>query len=376
MVARKGKLEGVIDGQGKTLLPFEFSKIEKFEFPILQQKKPGPRDFRWLMVSKNGFFGFLDSSGQEVVPPVWESVQWHMSDTLLALSKKGLQRLIDPRAETVFETHYEAWAPDAVAPMQFQKFMIAVQDGKKGLVDRQHRVLIPFNYEQVDWVEGNFACVQDKKGRKGLLRLLDRQILPFAYSQILKMDSNGLFAVKNHDSGLYGMVDSSGAQVLPEQFADCRTLNAGPFLAVRQPGGLMAVFDFKGKQLTEYSYQNLKWYPAAPDLILAQLEDKYWHFVNSIGKSHTVELYEALSLSQTVFTARIAEQYALIGLDGRRLTEFKYSAASGFSSESEQQQLARKIQLPEGRLLLGKARDAAWQLYVIDTEGREYRVKQ
>ena len=108
----------------------------------------------------------------------------------MLFGKPGRQLLIGPSGKTLLETQYDGWAENNPFPGFKRPLLAVVQNGKTGLIDFQNRMVLPFIYEKIDWVESDFACAENELERKGIVTLQGKEVLPFAYVRILKVDEN------------------------------------------------------------------------------------------------------------------------------------------------------------------------------------------
>ena len=371
MVAKIGKKQGVINGKGETLLAFEFDNIEKFEFEKLRNGKPRHTGFRWLKVSKGGKFGLLNREGKEIMPFEWNQTSYTYGDTLMIFSQPGLQRLIGPSGQILLETNYDRWDEQIPFIDPAQRIFCVIKDRMAGLIDIQNRVILPFEFQQILWVNGNFACVGQWMKKQGLVNLQGKKILPFDSIEIKEMDENGLFPVKDISTGLCGLADSSGLFRMPLSYEYVQSLTNSPYLLAHLPDSLSALFEVNGRQLTEFIYSAFSINPALPGLLLAQSPDKNWRFLDAAGQPLSTEMFEDMHYTQTGFTGRKNGKTAFFNLEGRRLTDYKFAKGMGIG-KNDQAIYANHVSLPEGRVLIGRVWDEAGRTIYIDDLGGEH----
>ena len=75
-----------------------------------------------------------------------------------------------------------------------------------GSIDESGRVIIPFEFDDVFWLDKDWAAVQ-VKGKWGFINTKKEVTTPFIYDEIVNK-SNGLVKVKFNDK--YGYVDKFG----------------------------------------------------------------------------------------------------------------------------------------------------------------------
>lgn len=80
-----------------------------------------------------------------------------------------------------------------------------------GLIDREGRVVVPVEYDDLSWDGSRFAYV-DRGGRHGCLDRLGGVVIPLEYDWVGEFDHG--FAVVCKEGG-YGYVDAAGGLVVP-----------------------------------------------------------------------------------------------------------------------------------------------------------------
>lgn len=132
MVAKKGKIYGLIDERGREIVPFEFDKIEKFRWRTDPVDFKKPPIWLWLRVSKNGKMGLLDSLGQPIALPEFGGATWSANDTTIIFSNRGRQVFVSQSGKKPhLETRFDSLAPVAMPVRGF--FAPVLTDGKTAL---------------------------------------------------------------------------------------------------------------------------------------------------------------------------------------------------------------------------------------------------
>jgi hypothetical protein len=362
MIGRKNGQTGVINQKGEIVVPFEFQKI-KTSSPNVKKRFP------WLLTAKNGFWGLIDPTGRTVEPFEWtEATYYHQTDSLVLLSKPGLQRLLDRQGKTVVETHFDRW--ETGDGIDRKKLIYARQNGKAGLVDFQNKVVMPFEFENIMWVEDKVVCIF-KDNRYGLVTLDGRPILPVEHGIIHSHYAHGLYGVNTPDAQKRGLVDSTGGFILPIEYAQVYLIAGRSLIAAKNMEAKLAIFDLRGKQLTEFLFEAIISRDDVPGLFFGQIGPQQFRLLNGKGEFMSPEVFESVSTSPTAFTASVGWKIAFFRLDGKQVTGFKYGGASGFDSLINRDRMTGNYQLPQGRTWIGHASSNGWKIY-IDSEGNEF----
>ena len=199
---------GMVDGSGKTVIPFEFERIGKWFF-----------DDRLVVATKNGGTGMIDRSGKLVVPFEWDRIMkgFGFGERYPIVEKDGKRGLIDLEGNLLVPPE---WPDIRMAGDRWAAVELGEGSWKQGLVDFEGKKLIPPEFSQVDVLEADdtaFAVVLKDDGKSALLDLAGNEVIP-AHDSLLFPAGNGpyLVAVRptegDEDGSVwrYGVVDSRG----------------------------------------------------------------------------------------------------------------------------------------------------------------------
>lgn len=362
MIGRKNGQTGVVNTKGEVVIPFEFQKI-KTSSPNVKKRFP------WLLAAKNGFWGLIDPTGRTFEPFEWtEATYYHQWDSLVLLSKPGLQRLLDWQGKTLVETHFDRW--ETGGKFDRKKYIQVRQNGKAGLVDFQEKVVVPLAYDYVVWVEDKIVCIEKDK-RYGLVSLDGRPILPAEYGYIHSKYAHQLFGVSTPDAQKQGMVNAEGVFIIPIEYRQVYLVASNSLVAVKNMDGKIAIFDLQGKPLTEFIFESIISRDDVAGLFFGQIGPQQFRLLNGKGEFLSPAVFESVGTSPTAFTASVGWKTAFFRLDGKQVTGFQYGGAMGFDSLINRDRLTGNYRLPQGRTWIGHASSNGWKIY-IDSEGNEF----
>ncbi len=115
-----------------------------------------PKD---LVASKSGDkYGFVNTEEEVVIPYIYDYAMWY-SDGLAAVNVDGKWGLVDRDNKVIV-----FWQYDMVSPIGFTEGLLAVQlNNKWGYIDRTGREVIPFQYDYVKPFSRGLAHVAYRK---------------------------------------------------------------------------------------------------------------------------------------------------------------------------------------------------------------------
>lgn len=237
------------------------------------------------MVTKGDKYGFIDKMGNEVIPCIYDIMEYtdcsfheglafvrqgdsgyfinkegkkafdfkydaanHFSDGLAIVRKDGKTGYIDTKGNEVIALS------DKYAYYDFSEGLAAVgKDGKYGFIDKSGNLVIPINYDDIGdmdsepyFHEGLSAVCKNEK--YGYIDKSGKEVIPFKYTYAHGF-SEGLAVVKQNDK--WGFIDKNGSIVIPCVFDEPAVFSEG-YAAVSKDGKYY-IIDKNGKEVFSLS---------------------------------------------------------------------------------------------------------------------------
>lgn len=262
---KKNDKWGYIDNDGNFIIDPIYDECEDFENGFAIVRLNGrwgaiDKDGNWVVEPKyqsmgsfsegrfaakfdNGLWGFVDSEGDVVVEPKYQLVRSFDEGCFAAKFDNGLWGLVDSYNNVVIEPTFEklGWFSCGVAlfetgdgfgfinkngevvagPMpgfafgmkdDFAQFH---QNGRKGLIHKSGKVLLPAQYDQIDEFYCGIACVWGN-GLVGYINKAGEWITKIEYESASRF-CEGLCCIRI--DGKWGFIDTKGAWAIEPQFS-------------------------------------------------------------------------------------------------------------------------------------------------------------
>ncbi|OZM56463.1 hypothetical protein CIB95_11855 [Lottiidibacillus patelloidae] len=149
MVARKGEKYGVISYKGEVLLPFIYEEAHTEE------------DFdNLILVKVDNKWGYINLKQEEVIPPIY-----------------------DEFFESLFPKEHGR---------------IATKNGKQGIISAENKVIIPFEYEEIQFYSDKYLVVK-KNNKWGLIDKIGEVVIPAKYDAVKYHPKASTFVVKQNE---------------------------------------------------------------------------------------------------------------------------------------------------------------------------------
>lgn len=193
-VVDENRNAGVIDKTGKIVIPL----IYKFCYPVYNE--------RIAVIKKEGNCGMIDLKGNIILPfefdYIWDS---EGNDPIIAFKNK-LAGILNQKFQLVVPYKYTSIRsanPD-VSTIRSTDSLIAQLDGKYGMIDITGKVIIPFEWDELNVFDWQRRLFQVKKGEKfGLLNAGNKLIVPVRYRQIYSYSNGWLYATNEFFETIY-----------------------------------------------------------------------------------------------------------------------------------------------------------------------------
>ncbi|MEQ8907974.1 MAG: WG repeat-containing protein [Vicingaceae bacterium] len=208
--SRNGKW-GFMDTTGQILIAPEYDLVEPFQEGL-------------ALAVKDGKVGYLNKSGEVVIPFEYEDGE-SFKQGLAVVMKQNYYGLIDKTNQARLPFTYE------VVGTFYSDLAVIANDTAYGYVNREGKVVIPPTLEFADDFQHGFAMVElDEK--KGLINELGKLVVPAEYQWLENLNELGLARAKK--DSLYGLIDKNGSVVLPFEYDRIGEFQEGLALIMKQ----------------------------------------------------------------------------------------------------------------------------------------------
>ena len=250
---KKNNKWGYINSQGAIVCQFEYDDIYNpitgemlyplhlRDYIIDYDERPGyyessdnaaysSSDFTWG-VYKNDKWGNVNIKGEEIVPCVYDKIiKWLTDQTLEVVFKNGkcgVSKIEGNSVNEIIPCEYDECLLNAE-----EKYVIAYQGGKCGIIDFDSQELIPFMYDSIDFIFPEFLVVS-RDHKDGIIDWNNNILLscqykiyynegrvpdycprvPWELSQILEISDKYIWVWNSE--GKCGTIDWDGKEIIP-----------------------------------------------------------------------------------------------------------------------------------------------------------------
>ena len=174
--------------RGKAVIPFLYDEADYFSFTDGLAK-----------VKLNGKYGFIDKTGKEVVPPIYDEIGFFLDD-LAKVKLNGKMGFVDQTGKEVVPPIYEETG------YFLEGLEKVASNGKYGFIDKKGHVIIPISYDYIGNFKNGLATVKLNE-KYGFINTEGETVVPAKYDEADDF-VNGFANVRLAES--MGRVDTSG----------------------------------------------------------------------------------------------------------------------------------------------------------------------
>ena len=195
--------------EDKWVAPFEYDDITLYGF-----SHEG-----LICVKKSGLSGLLDKDGKEILPCKYKSIS-KFENGVASVEIDGNKCWINKEGNEVSQP--EVTETKSV----FEEYEVVERDGKYGIVDKDGNAITPFKYDHIRGCPQNvnhpnvikfskgYAEVEINKLR-GLVNEKGEEVVPCKH-EVIQNITNGMFVSVSYNGGKkFGLYDTKGNEILP-----------------------------------------------------------------------------------------------------------------------------------------------------------------
>ncbi len=219
-VSKDGKY-GMIDFEGKELLPCEYSQIKaldgttnnfivkkddkvglvnekgqiiiKTEYKNIRTLKEGYKE-QYIIINQDNNYGIISTNGTVVIEPTYQEIKYLGSSTIFGIKQDDTWKLFDTQENKVLiDSGYEDF-------VEVRSDNIVVKkDGKYGIVTKANEVKIEPQYEDLKYAFSIYYIAK-KDGKYGIINLENETVKEFEYKNMIYIENGGFIEADKTDT--------------------------------------------------------------------------------------------------------------------------------------------------------------------------------
>ena len=214
---RKNGKYGIINIEGKEILPCNYDKIETLK---------GVENS--ILIEQEGKIGLVDSNGKIVMEPTYKEIKPLGTDYKLGyivVNNENQYGIVDCNNKVVLETKYAD-----ILPVTENNIFVVKEAEAYTLMDKEGNNLLQTTYTNITGIKNGNAIVENKS-KYGVITTTGEEVVPIKYDEIAFAFTD-TFIVKQNNQ--YGLVKKADQVVLELKYANMRYIDKADFMEVSE----------------------------------------------------------------------------------------------------------------------------------------------
>ena len=339
---------GLVDRENKVVVPLKYEDLGTFECPsnIAFAKMNGKwgaitikdeiaipfeydnfkvsyADRNPFCVQKNNKWGRVDEKGKVVTPFEYDDVML-TGYTTSFLKKDNKWGGTNDKSEMILPFTYDQ------VKVEYRIGVLLNKDNKWGMMNRDNQFIIPVIYDSITLLskywQSTIYCLVTKEGKKGVVDDNHKVIIPFDIYDNISGPSYNTFMITLHNKK--GFFDHKGKVITSAIYEEAKDFDRT--LAQVKRNGKWGCIDKEGKEVTPCQYDAMR---TCDDLIAVRLKD-YWGFLNLQGKLIVPCQYEEIRrFNGDAIGVKRNGKWGMINKQGKLVVPHKYDESYKLMNE-------------------------------------------
>lgn len=301
---KKDNKYGLIDYNGKEILPTEYDSIEALE---------GVKNS--IVIKKEEKLGLCDNQGNIIIEPEYKEIKAIGDDYkngYIVVNSDNKYGLIDFTKQVILETKY-----DEIKTVAATNIYIVKEDGKLKAINKDLETLVENKFDDVKQIaNGNLVFVKNKK--YGIMNTQGQITTKAEYDNIEYAFDNYYIAKK---SGKYGIINVNNEQALPFDYENIAYRKEADFIEVeKKDAENTEILNNKFEKQLEGIITEVNTDKA---YIRIRTNDEYKYYNFKLEEKDVKELLN----TNTIFLSKKDGKYGYVDKDGKVIVDYIYEDA-------------------------------------------------
>ncbi|MFN4313913.1 MAG: WG repeat-containing protein [Chitinophagaceae bacterium] len=314
---QRGYLKGILDRNGKEIVPVRFKNLT------------GDFSNGWFVIADTGGTKkfYINTSGELVYPPAGITLLPDAIDGKLFVAHKSYKYgLVDKNFKEILPFEYRQIRPAAVPGL-----LIVRKENAVGLMDLKLKWLIEPKFNSISNFKNGFASFTDTSKLTGVINTAGKITTPAKFESISMIEkTNSTLAVfknpRNDNSGLLDM--ATGKIIIPNNFQFSSSSYEYGLISYRKDNKKM-LMDSTGRQIFAGEYEDFV--TGSKEAINWIRKDGKYGFMTQTGKVIVEAKYESvLGFSEGFAAVKLDGLFGYIDRSGKLVIPLQYVEAGSF----------------------------------------------
>lgn len=258
-----------------------------------------------LKVQKEGKWGLIKISGEEILPTEYEEIQAILGiENSYKIKKEGKYGIVNNEGKIVVEPKYADI--DVLGENNKTGFIVKDENNKYGIIDYSNNSILEIKYDGIEKIYGNDLYVAISDGKQILVNKKNEEVLTKGFDsikQILDSQENAVIFV---NSNKYGVMNLSGEVLVPAEYDDLKEAKTGILIAKKDDK--YGIINIEKEEKIPFEYNSIS-YNKKADIYVAEDSNFNAKILNSSLETKLTGILIELNENKGYLKLRIDNEY-------------------------------------------------------------------
>ena len=262
-----------------------------------------------LKVSKNGKYGLIDLNGKELLPLEYDeiTVLEGMENSIIVKNGENIG-LVNDNGSIIIDVNFKDIKP--LGNTYKEGYITIDESGKYGVVSATKKQILENKYDDIIPVYLNDYYLVQENGKKELIDSKGTVILDKNFDDIKSATTNGVIFTKNN---LYGEMSESGEITLEAVYQDLKEVKDGIYIAKKNDK--YGIIDNIGNEQIAFEYTGIT-YNEKADLFLAEDTEYKTSIIDDLYNIKATGILSEVNNDDSYIRMRIDDDYRYYDFKG------------------------------------------------------------
>lgn len=269
-----------------------------------------------LKVCKNEKYGLIDFNGKELLPIEYDEITTldGMENSII-IKKDGKVGLVNDNGSIIIDANYKEIKP--LGETYKEGYVTIDESDKYGVVSATKRQILENKYDEISSVYLKDYYLVKENGKKELINSDGNVILNSGFDDIKSATTNGVIFVKNN---LCGEINASGEITLEAKYQDLKEVKEGKYIA--KQNDKYGIIDNVGNEQLAFEYAGIT-YNEKADLFFAEDSEYNTSIIDDIYVVKATGILSEVNDEDEYIRMRVNDDYKYYDFKGEETENTK-----------------------------------------------------
>lgn len=269
-----------------------------------------------LRVKKNGKYGLIDLQGKELLPIEYDEITvLDGIENSIIVKKDGKVGLVNDIGSIIADCNYREIKK--LGNTYKDGYITIDEQGKYGVVSATKKQILENIYNEIAQVALKEYYLVKENGKSKLINSKGETIIEDGFDDIKSITTNGVIFEKNN---LYGEMNISGEITLEAEYQELKEVENGIYIAKQNEK--YGIIDNVGNVQIPYEYESIT-YNEKVDLFFADDKNYNTSIIDNQFNIKASGIFSEINEEQEYIRMRIGDEYKYYNLKGEEISNIK-----------------------------------------------------